>query len=55
MWGINSGAGDASECTLPGKRQGVQQANPGPAIRYWSIPDFFLSQSNSIFSRPISE
>jgi hypothetical protein len=26
-----------------------------PAICYWSIPDFFLSLSNFIFSRPISE
>ena len=52
---IDAGPGDAGECALPDDRQGIKRAYPGAAVRYWPIPDFFLSQSSSIFNRPISE
>jgi hypothetical protein len=40
---------------LPDHWQGIKLAYPRSAILYWPIPDFFLSQSSSIFNRPISE
>ena len=52
---IDGGPGDARECALSDYRQGIKQAYPGSAVLYWPIPDFFLSQSSSIFNRPISE
>jgi hypothetical protein len=36
-------------------RQRIKQAYPWSAVLYWPSPDFFLSQSSSIFNRPISE
>src|SRR3989338_7248504 len=52
---IDSGAVDSCQFALPGQRQWFDGADPLLAVFYWLIPDFFLSQSSSIFSRPISE
>lgn len=52
---IDSGTGDACQFTLSGQRQWVLSVYPLPPVLYRLIPDFFLIQSNSIFSRPISE
>jgi hypothetical protein len=52
---IDGGTGYARQRALPGYWQGIKQAYPRSAVPYRPIPDFFLSQSSSIFNRPISE
>ena len=52
---IEGGAGYTSQRALCGQRQWVLGVYPLPPVLYRLIPDFFLSQSSSIFSRPISE
>ena len=52
---IESGSVDTCQFALFGQRQGVLGVYPLPPVRYRLIPDFFLSQSSSILSRPISE
>jgi len=52
---IDRGSVDTRQYTLPGQRQGIFTIYPAPPVLYRLIPDFFLSQSSSIFSRPISE
>src|SRR5674476_231485 len=52
---INGGTRYAGQFALPGQRQKLGGADPLLANFYRLIPDFFLSQSNSIFKRPISE
>src|SRR5450759_5271511 len=52
---VDGGTVDACQFALPGQRQRFDGTDPLPAIFYWLIPDFFFSQSNSIFNRPISE
>jgi hypothetical protein len=52
---IEGGPVDTRQFTLPGQRQGILTVYPVPPVLYRLIPDFFLSQSRSIFSRPISE
>ncbi len=52
---IKGGPGDTCQFALSGQRQWVFSVYPVPPVLYRLIPDFFLSQSNSIFSRPISE
>src|SRR3972149_3457301 len=52
---IEAGTGDTRQLTLPGQRQWVLGVYPLPTVLYRLIPDFFLSQSRSIFNRPISE
>ena len=46
---------DRVQFALPRQRQGITRVDPMFARFYWHIPDFFLSQSSSILSRPISE
>lgn len=53
--GIDSGTGDTRQFTLSGQRQWVLGVYPVSPVLYRLIPDFFFIQSNSIFSRPISE
>jgi hypothetical protein len=48
-------AGNLHQFALPGQRQGIKAADPAFARFYGHIPDFFLSQSSSILSRPISQ
>ena len=55
MWRINRGTCHTCQFALPGQRQGFDGAHPLTAVFYGLIPDFFLSQSSSIFNRPISE
>src|SRR5690606_13408818 len=52
---IDRGAVNSRQFALPGQRQWFDGADPLLAVFYWLIPDFFLSQSSSIFNRPISE
>src|SRR4030065_2351912 len=52
---INRGTRHPYQFALPGQRQWFDVLDPLLAIFSWLIPDFFLSQSSSIFSRPISE
>ena len=52
---VEGGAVHARQLTLSGQRQGVRGIQPVPPVLYRPIPDFFLSQSRSIFNRPISE
>jgi hypothetical protein len=52
---INGGAGNTRKLALPGQCQRIIGADPVLAVFYRLIPDFFLSQSSSIFKRPISE
>jgi hypothetical protein len=46
--------GHARQFALPHDGQLAVEFNPAAPRLYWPSPDFFLSQSNSIFSRPIS-
>jgi hypothetical protein len=52
---IDGGSGDTRQHTLPRYRQWIKRMDPELAVLYWLIPDFFFSQSKSIFNRPISE
>jgi hypothetical protein len=52
---IEGRTGDTCQFALFGQRQWVLGVYPVPPVLYRLIPDFFLSQSSSIFSRPISE
>ena len=52
---IDGGTGNTRQLALPDQCQGIIGTDPAPALFYRLIPDFFLSQSSSIFSRPISE
>ena len=52
---IEGGTGDTCQIALSGQRQWVLGVYPVPPVLYRLIPDFFLSQSSSILSRPISE
>ena len=55
VWRIDRGPGDPGQVAWSGQRDGIMGADPLPARCDRLIPDFFLSQSSSIFSRPISE
>ena len=52
---INRGARDTRQFALSGQRQQAFDVYPVSSVSYRLIPAFFLSQSNSIFNRPISE
>ena len=51
---IHGGAGDTCQPALPHHRHHRLHLNPAPPHFYRLSPDFFLSQSSSILSLPIS-
>ena len=52
---IDRGTRHTGQFTLPGQGQWFMRAHPACPRGYRHSPDFFLSQSSSILSRPISE